>query len=87
VLGGDSKFRSGSGSIGVTSTPDEVCCKSRTQLDLNTLANMQKACGPSSMNGLRTAVRTGYTTPYSRHVSDIAITRTGKPILRTQGGR
>jgi len=59
-----------------------------TQLVLVKVANMQKACSPSSMNGLRTAVRTKYNSaPMRRNVSDIAITRTGKPIIRTQGGR
>ncbi|CZT00859.1 probable NADH-ubiquinone oxidoreductase 39 kDa subunit [Rhynchosporium agropyri] len=52
---------------------------------------MQKSCSPSSMNGLRTAVRLGRTSantaPLRRHISDVTITRTGKPIIRTQGGR
>ncbi|XMA13816.1 hypothetical protein WAI453_006607 [Rhynchosporium graminicola] len=52
---------------------------------------MQKSCSPSSMNGLRTAVRLGRTSantaPVRRHISDVTITRTGKPIIRTQGGR
>ncbi|RDW73892.1 putative NADH-ubiquinone oxidoreductase subunit 4 [Coleophoma crateriformis] len=52
---------------------------------------MQKACSPSSVNGLRTALRTQARfvdrAPQRRHVSDVTITRTGKPIIRTQGGR
>ncbi|KAH8590920.1 hypothetical protein B0O99DRAFT_633811 [Bisporella sp. PMI_857] len=49
---------------------------------------MQKACSPSSMNSLRTAMRASCGGPsLTRSVSDIAITRTGKPIIRTQGGR
>ncbi|KAF4632666.1 hypothetical protein G7Y89_g5464 [Cudoniella acicularis] len=51
---------------------------------------MQKSCGTSSLNGLRTAARLkrGVVANSPRqHISDIAITRTGKPIIRTQGGR
>ncbi|KAG9245861.1 putative NADH-ubiquinone oxidoreductase 39 kDa subunit [Calycina marina] len=48
---------------------------------------MQKACSPSSMNGLRTAVRSGFGTVFTRQLNDIAITRTGKPIMRTGSGR
>ncbi|KAH6677474.1 putative NADH-ubiquinone oxidoreductase 39 kDa subunit [Halenospora varia] len=52
---------------------------------------MQKSCGTSTLNGLRTAARlkTGAVANAAprRHISDITITRTGKPIIRTQGGR
>ncbi|RDL30437.1 Protein-lysine N-methyltransferase EFM5 [Venustampulla echinocandica] len=52
---------------------------------------MQKSGAAASMNGLRTAVRAGKGTvanPASRRLlSDVTITRTGKPIIRTQGGR
>ncbi|KAG9229856.1 putative NADH-ubiquinone oxidoreductase 39 kDa subunit [Amylocarpus encephaloides] len=51
---------------------------------------MQKSCGSSTMNGLRTTIRMkdGLANAIPRkHISDIAITRTGKPIIRTQGGR
>jgi len=62
-----------------------------SQLISSTTATMQKSCSPSSMNGLRTAVRLGRSsannTPLRRHISDVTITRTGKPIIRTQGGR
>ncbi|KAL3426164.1 nadh-ubiquinone oxidoreductase 39 kda [Phlyctema vagabunda] len=52
---------------------------------------MQKSCSPSSINSLRTAVRLRANAtpnaPLRKHISDVAITRTGKPIIRTQGGR
>jgi len=54
---------------------------------LSTPAAMQKSCGSSAMNGLRTAARLKNGAIPQRHISDIAITRTGKPIIRTQGGR
>ncbi|KAM3083186.1 Protein-lysine N-methyltransferase efm5 [Clarireedia jacksonii] len=51
---------------------------------------MQKSCSPSTLNSLRTAMRANRSfgnVPFSRRISDITITRTGKPIIRTQGGR
>ncbi|KIN00985.1 hypothetical protein OIDMADRAFT_145126 [Oidiodendron maius Zn] len=49
---------------------------------------MQKACSPSSSIRLRTALRTTRShTPFKQNISDVAITRTGRPIVRTQGGR
>ncbi|QSZ31328.1 hypothetical protein DSL72_000891 [Monilinia vaccinii-corymbosi] len=51
---------------------------------------MQKSCSPSTLNSLRTAVRSKRgieNVPLSRKLSDVTITRTGKPIIRTQGGR
>ncbi|KAH8661411.1 putative N6-adenine methyltransferase-domain-containing protein [Tricladium varicosporioides] len=52
---------------------------------------MQKSCGTSTMNSLRTAARLKMGSVANaapkRHISDITITRTGKPIIRTQGGR
>ncbi|KAK2628866.1 hypothetical protein QTJ16_001969 [Diplocarpon rosae] len=52
---------------------------------------MQKSCSPSTVNSLRTAVRLARQSvnqiPLKRHISDVTITRTGKPIIRTQGGR
>lgn len=63
----------------------------KLQLNLSTVATMQKACTPSSINGLRTAVQVRSklidNSPFRRHISDITVTRTGKPIIRTQGGR
>lgn len=56
-----------------------------------TIATMQRSCSPSSASSLLTAVRLGRSsassTPLRRHISDVTITRTGKPIIRTQGGR
>ncbi|OBT90831.1 NADH-ubiquinone oxidoreductase 40 kDa subunit, mitochondrial [Pseudogymnoascus sp. 03VT05] len=48
-----------------------------------------KSCSPSSTAALRAAARPkSYTSPIaSRNVSDISITRTGKPIVKVQGGR
>ncbi|KFY17869.1 hypothetical protein V492_00329 [Pseudogymnoascus sp. VKM F-4246] len=48
-----------------------------------------KSCSPSSTAALRAAARPkSYISPIaSRSVSDISITRTGKPILKVQGGR
>ncbi|PQE31727.1 hypothetical protein CJF32_00001056 [Rutstroemia sp. NJR-2017a WRK4] len=49
---------------------------------------MQKSCSPSTLNSLRTAMRANRSfgnVPFSRRISDITITRTGKPIIRTQG--
>ncbi|KFY26132.1 hypothetical protein V491_01451 [Pseudogymnoascus sp. VKM F-3775] len=48
-----------------------------------------KSCSPSSTAALRAAARPkSYSSPIaSRNVSDISITRTGKPILKVQGGR
>ncbi|PBP19182.1 NADH-ubiquinone oxidoreductase subunit [Diplocarpon rosae] len=52
---------------------------------------MQKSCSPSTVTSLRTVVRLGRKSvnqiPLKRHISDVTITRTGKPIIRTQGGR
>ncbi|TEY85124.1 hypothetical protein BOTCAL_0017g00380 [Botryotinia calthae] len=51
---------------------------------------MQKSCSPSTLNSLRTALRSKRgieNVPLSRKLSDVTITRTGKPIIRTQGGR
>ncbi|KUJ14734.1 NAD(P)-binding protein [Mollisia scopiformis] len=46
---------------------------------------MQKSC---SMNGLRRTTKSIVNNaPLRQHISDISITRTGKPIIRTQGGR
>jgi hypothetical protein len=56
-----------------------------SQLVSRAAATMHKA--PSAMNSLRTAIRVSNNTPCRRYVSDITITRTGKPIIRTQGGR
>ncbi|CAG8972890.1 hypothetical protein HYALB_00001310 [Hymenoscyphus albidus] len=52
---------------------------------------MQKSCGSSAMRGLRAATW-AKKAPIAnsaprRAISDITITRTGKPIIRTQGGR
>ncbi|ELR08348.1 NADH-ubiquinone oxidoreductase 40 kDa subunit [Pseudogymnoascus destructans] len=48
-----------------------------------------KSCSPSSTAALRAAARPKrYISPIaSRNVSDISITRTGKPIVKVQGGR
>ncbi|KFZ13208.1 hypothetical protein V501_03819 [Pseudogymnoascus sp. VKM F-4519 (FW-2642)] len=48
-----------------------------------------KSCSPSSTAALRAAARPkSYISPIaSRNVSDISITRTGKPIIKVQGGR
>ncbi|KFZ22660.1 hypothetical protein V502_02862 [Pseudogymnoascus sp. VKM F-4520 (FW-2644)] len=48
-----------------------------------------KTCSPSSTAALRAAARPkSYISPIaSRNVSDISITRTGKPIIKVQGGR
>ncbi|OBT72555.1 hypothetical protein VF21_10489 [Pseudogymnoascus sp. 05NY08] len=48
-----------------------------------------KSCSPSSTAALRAAARPkSYISPIaSRNVSDISITRTGKPIVKVQGGR
>lgn len=63
--------------------------KSFTQLNLRKSAAMQKSCGSLAMNGLRAASRKApmANSAPRRAISDITITRTGKPIIRTQGGR
>ncbi|PMD20505.1 putative NADH-ubiquinone oxidoreductase 40 kDa subunit mitochondrial precursor [Hyaloscypha hepaticicola] len=48
---------------------------------------MQKSCGPTTINSLRTARRGLTNVPRRQNLQDITITRTGKPIIRTQGGR
>ncbi|TAQ84592.1 hypothetical protein B7494_g7069 [Chlorociboria aeruginascens] len=51
---------------------------------------MQKSCTPPSMSSLRAAMRPLQQSPRNaprRRISDVSITRTGKPIIRTQGGR
>ena len=50
------------------------------QLISSATAKMQKSC-------MRTGKALVNNTPLKRSISDIAITRTGKPIIRTQGGR
>lgn len=55
---------------------------------LTLVAIMQKSCSPSSIASLRAAVRPKRVSPIgARNVSDVHITRTGKPILKVQGGR
>jgi hypothetical protein len=76
--------------MGLTTTSIANPSRHHSQLILSAIATMQKSCSPSSINSLRTAVRTKSsiltTTPH-RKVSDISITRTGRVILKTQGGR
>jgi hypothetical protein len=61
--------------------------RAQRSIGFATAVKMQKSCGPTTMNSLRTARRTLINLSRRQNLQDITITRTGKPIIRTQGGR
>jgi len=68
-----------------TSTPRDSS-PSLSQLILSTTSIMQAACARTKTS-LSCSWSVLSNAPLKRYISDISITRTGKPIIRTQGGR